>query len=456
MSWCLRGVVCGLLLFAAAAEARDTARLHVSAGLDGLVKPGRWVPVRIVVDSGSAPLSGELVVAWGTSTLRRPVSLATPGSRLVEMHVRTADPGSAVHVSLEGTGATAVNVPVTVLSYDRQVTLCIATVDAWLPDAARCSVTLPPERLPLSLRGYDVVDEVIVALDERALTASQRLALDRWRALRALEAAGDLALTPQVTRPLVRRGLPTPTARALATSAAVYASVLLLIAIVTRLAAPRAWTIWTAAVLLVGLSAVSTSVIGHVGASRHITLHHTSLLQQIPGSTASLLTTRAIAVFPAHDAFAIRMPLDDAMLQAAGPGEMAQREDAQALPLLTGRYGMGARQAFAAEAVAEFHPIELIEDGRTMTFSNRSNVLLEECRLAHGLTGDAATDLAPGERVTAERIGEIVGPVFTCTLRDLPLTIVDAGRPLTTTGATLVAVYRNRLEHARRAEGPDE
>jgi hypothetical protein len=441
LAFCL----CGLA--AVSTRAQDTEpTLKVSAGLGGFVKAGRWAPVRVDIDNPRGASSAELELHWGDATVKRQIALASSGIRRFDLFIRTADAGSLIRVTLRSHDREFVTEqPVTVLAHDTPVTLCVNGVDGWLPDASGCTVTLAPRELPSSARGYEIVDEVIAAEDPRALPAATRLALERWRSLRALEASGDLSLTPQVTRPTLLRGLAAASGAGVKTFAGVCIALLLLIGMtgVTTRVDPQ-W-VWLAFALVMVIGGGAALMLGRVGPGGAIVVHHTSLLQQIAGASGSLLTLRGVAEFPSDDAVLLRLPLGDAMLEPAAPSaRAAQVFDDNGYPILSGRYGLGTRQAFTAEAVTDTQWLTVIERGDVVEVSNRTDTMLRDCHFGDGMSRSDVADLPARATVSGTRQGETAGPLFTCTAPMSALMLAEGSRRVDMTGTTTVVVYRDR------------
>ena len=189
--------------------------------------------------------------------------------------------------------------------------------------------------------------------------------------------------------------------------------------------------------------------IGRVGATRAVHLHHESLLQQLPGAQASVLTMRGIAEFPAFDRFALRLPASDGTLETASPrGGASGALVAEGFPVVAGVFGVAARQSFAGEALVGTQPLAVEEHGGTIAIQNRSAQTLRDCRLGRGLAAAGAPapgTLAPGARIEASwsDSGEAAsGPVIRCVADDAPLLFTESQRPVVMHGATTIAAYR--------------
>jgi hypothetical protein len=445
--WCL---LCSVLLCTATAAAQSGVTLQATAGIGGMVKTARWVPVRVSLTNTGPALTTDLVVSWGDASVRRRVALAAAARRDVEVYIRSAAPTGRLRIHLESSPERGIDLPLRVAALEETVTLCVAAAVS-NDDPARCSAVVAPEQLPFSWRGYEAADEILISGQE-PVHAAQRVALAQARALRQLDAAGDLALTSQVAQPVLRRGLPAAASNALVILVSAYAALLLLIGAVAAVRAPAAPLVWIAAALL-SMGAVGAALaVGRVGEAGHVHIHQAALLQQLPAAPGTLLTVRGIAQFPAPSAVSLRLDAADAVLQTRAGAPQTLDEDGR--PVLTGRFGLGARQAFVAEGVVARQLLRVEEpDGRTVRISNDSGQALTHCGFSYGFSVADVGVLQPGESVTATHAGDVLGPAFTC--RTLaPLAMFSTARHrLTTSGDTTVAVY---LTRGPRDAGGDE
>jgi hypothetical protein len=433
--------------------------LHVvSAGLGGFVKAGRWAPVLVEIDNPRGASSADLEITWGDATVRRHLIFGSPGVRRIELFIRTADAGSLVRVALRRpAGEVVAERPVTVLAHDAPVTLCVRGVDGWIDDAEGCTMSLAPQQLPGSVRGYEIVDEVLTAAGPRAVPELTRVALDRWRSLRALEASGDLSLTPQVTRPTLPRGLASSSRPVVRLFVGGYITLLLLIGLTGASTRVAPFWLWLAFIVVTLTASGAAFALGRAGPGGSIIVHHTSLLQQIPGTSASLLTLRGVAEFPSDEVIHLRVPLEDAMLEtAAASGRSAQVFDEAGYPTLAGRYGLGTRQAFTAESVTDVQWLTVVEHGETVQVTNRSEETLHGCRFGDGMSVTDVGDLPANATVSARRLGDVAGPLLTCTATVPAQMLAEQWRAVEMKGTTTVAVYRDRRFSAKRTEAPND
>ena len=209
--------------------------------------------------------------------------------------------------------------------------------------------------------------------------------------------------------------------------------------------------------IVIATGTIGAGFVGHFGPGSRVRIHHTSLVQQLPGTTGSLLTLRGIAEFPSADAFQVRLPIHEAMIELAAPsGRAPQQLDDEGFPELAGSFGLGQRRMFTAEALLESQWLRLEGDDRMIHLTNRSHIELRECRFAEGLSARHVGNLAPGATVTAQRLSEVTGPLFTCTLLESPVTFIEDKRAVHVLGPTQLVVYRQRQQPLRVPETPND
>jgi hypothetical protein len=430
------------LLAAASPSSAGTVAVRAVAGLGGIVKTDRSVPVRIVIDYSGPETTGELSVSWGDARITRRVVLASSGRQSFEVYLRSSEGEDAVHVRLSAPDAEpqSVNAPVRVLDQDEEVTLCI--VSPGEDDTAGCSAALAADALPTSPRGYEAADHVIWLRDDVPLSPERGDALKQWSALRDLDRNGDLGVTPQPARPGLPPGLAAGSARLVTTLTGLYAAALLGIGLAVAVRREKAARAMVALTITIASGSAAAAALGRVGPGRSIRVHHSSLMQQIPGTGASVLTTRAIAVFPSADTFQLELAANDATLEVATASGRAEQElTDEGHPLLSGRFGLGGRQSFAVEAIVAMHPLDVTIEGTAVRATNVGNAPLYDCSFGDGFSARTVGTLPPGASVTAELVADGIGPVVTCTLPDMALPMVNARYPVERIGATTVVAY---------------
>lgn len=435
-----------LALPAPAAASGDGVRItRATAGLGGVVRAGRWAPVRVTLESLADDVAGEIRVTWGGSTVRRRIALPSPGTWEFELYIRSADAPPSMQISVSAGGTTAGSVTVTTETPQpgAAFNLCVVSGQALSTDTSSCSAVMTPGQLPRSVFGYDAIDRVSWMARE---APAQGGGLAAWRSLQGLEQAGDLSLTPSVTAPIVRGGLPADTARLVVLEIGGLVTGLLAVGFLATTRALRLGTtcLLAAAAGTAGIAAAAGT--GRLGAPGPIHVRHASLLQQIPGTPASRLTVRGIADFPASGAFHVTLPLDAAMLRTSGPSAPEEHLfDEAGHPLFGGRYGLGARQAFSAEALVDLQPLTVTSSNGWVAVSNTSALQLLGCRFGDGFARGGGITLRPGESTEAERTMDGIGPIFTCRHEGTPLAHFDGGdRQIESTGTTIIAVYEPR------------
>jgi hypothetical protein len=424
------------------AAAVPAVTLAAAADAGGLVKAGRWAPLTVTIESNEETFEGDLLVSWGDTRLRRRLSLASRGRRELDLHIRTSNPESTIHLRLVAGGVEVrrISVPVRILEQAEEATLCVTPPDGGVTDAA-CTATITPERLPRSMRGYEAVERLVLPDFPLRLSTAQRVALERWRSIRPLEQSGDLALAPYPSPPTAMRGLPRPTALFIAGVSAAFVLCAAGSAVMGRRRRRPVARVLTAVGVALFVSSVAASAVGSLG-PRAVVVQHESLVQQAPGSPGSLLVMRGLATFPASGRYTLQFHVRDGSVEPAGHA-VEMSVDESGLPVLTGGFGLGGRQAFSVDAVADLEALAVTRQGRTWTVTNRSGVELSDCRFSEGFSKADLGNLAPGSSMTAEEAGEGIGPALTC-VTDAALVNVTAGdRDVRLEGRTHIALYRN-------------
>lgn len=418
--------------------------LDVRAGLGGVARAGRWLPVQVTVQTEDADVDGEIVVVWGEAVARRAVRLVAPARKHFELYVRDGDVTDSIEVRLDAPGQAVppVRWPLRLAARDDLVRLCVA--GGAVADASQeCTATTDVSSLPHSLRGYDAADEVIWQAGAGRPLAEQQRALDGWRVVRDLEAGGvfvPLPRLPAVLPDLARAQLRTP--RVVMTSGALYLIALLLLPVVVgRWRGSPLASLATAAGISAG-AGVGALALGHVGPGTAVTLHHISLVQQLPEAGLSLVSTRGVAVLPAFDAVTLRLAAGDAALGRDVDGRRPEeRADNDGLPILAGTFGLGARHPMSAEAIIAGGPFEVTRDYGRLRVINVSTMPLEACRIAPGSSAEIATDLGPGAAAEVALPADLQDTLVTCSTSWAPLPFTAGARAVVAHGRTTVAAY---------------
>lgn len=445
----MRTVGAALGMVALMAAGAEGASLTATAGLGGVARPGRWTPVRVSVTNEDARLAGDIVIAWGDAVVRRRLVFDSPGTKQVELHVRTSDVEARVQIRFESDAATtAITVPIRVLRDEERFELCVTPQSPAVSPAGSCTASVTAAALPMSARGLEAVDDVAWPLGRIRPGAEQSAALRQWRTLKRLDASGDLSLTPQPARPAVSRGLPVRTGRGVLAIGALCLVTLALTGYACTRRPRRAMMAAAGVSAAVAAGCAAAMALGRVGPTRPLTVHHQSVLQQIPGTDAALLSMRAVAELPARGGAALRLLVGDGVIEPSVPrGRAIEQTDADGYPTLETTGGLGARRAFAAEAIVRGSWLQIDDSAGAVRITNRSPFAMEACRLAGGLRSGRMGVLPPGGVIEAARDADdgsepaLLGPVILCTTQ-VPITsLTEARRPVIMQGTTVIAAY---------------
>lgn len=438
------------VLLATAATAGPT--LTATAGLGGLVRASRWTPVRVLLTATDAGTSGNVEVAWGNATIRRRVVFDSAGTRRMDFHIRTpdAEPRLRIRFSQPSDVSTSIEVPVQVVRDTDRIEVCVVPEHAEVSGDSTCATRVAPGDLPVSLRGYEAVDAVVWPVGRVGLAPAQAAALAQWETLKGLDASGALSLTPQAQRPTVERGLPQSMARGFLLVALGYCTLLWLIGTACARWGLRARSLSCGVAGAVAVTCGLMLALGRIGPQRAVVVHHRSVLQQVPGFTAALLSMRAIAEFSARDTVALHFPVTDAAIEPSSvEGRTETSVDAEGFPTLAGAGRLAERRSFGIEAVVPLQLLTLEANASGVRVTNRSQSPMEACQMASGLRPATVDALAPGETIEASWDGlaagvapDVLGPLVTCSLHGAAVSMSDPGRPVEMRGTTLVVAYQ--------------
>ncbi len=432
-----------LSLAAAGTASAATPLLKASAGLGGVGRPGRWMPVRITLQTAGLDLQGEVVAEWGGAVVRHAASVTAPGRKEFDLLVRTSDAAAHVTVRFESTDAAPISVelPVQMAATDDVVTVCVIAPTALLSTEG-CTATMVPEALPRSLRGYDAADRVVwpgAAID---LAPAQAVALERWRSIRALEDGGQFTAVPELPQVLSSLAGRSRIPLTLITGAAIYLAALAGLAWLVRAVRVPAPRVYGLLGLLIGAAAAAALGAGHAGPASAIVLHHVSVIQQVADTGVALVSMRAVAVFPAFDSFVLRAEVTDGAMRTEVEGPRSREAfDEGGHPLVSGRYGLGARLPVSVEAASDAVPFDLARRGGLLRITNTSDMDLRDCRVAPGSSQEVSTALARGASVEIPWPPDAEIGIVICKTGASPMSFTSEGRRVVTTGVTTVSAF---------------
>ena len=414
------------LVLAVPQSAAADLTLTAEVGLGGVCRPGRWAPVRVTLQNTGTDVAGDLLVEWGDSRVSRAVALTGPSRQHFELYIRASDVRAAVRIALRANGRTvaSLDVPVRLAGYSEVV-----------------NVALSVESAPRSWRGYDAVDRVEWTDGSvETMAPERRDAFAQWQAFRQLEEAEGLEVPTRVYDAGGMASVPVVATFAYA--------VLLIVASTLAAIVRRPRVAFVAIPVLIACSAAAAIASDSLMRGDVVVRHHT-VIHDLPGTDASLVSMRGIAVFPAFDAFALRPLLADATIDA-DPAAVS-RLDENGEPVLAGEFGLGARQSFSVEGTAALRLIASVRAGGKVRISNVSGFDLRECQLSTGYRTTALGAVRAAASADVE-IGEADTAVVSCLTSEEMVRFADRRRGVRTTGTTRV-FYRILPAHVRDDRG---
>ncbi len=403
-----------LVLLPAAA---DAAVLTANAGLDGVGRPGRWLPVRVAIEARSEDISGDLIAEWGPARVRRAVIVPAPSRREFELYLRTGDVRDVVTVRLEQHGheTSRVAVPLRIVGAD---------------DHAVLSVRHGP--WPASWRSYDAADELVLDGDGPS-SPEAKDAIALWRALRR---AGDIDRSLPSSD-----AVPAPSAPARLVSPVLLFYTLAVAALMLLFARARGRASVSYSATIIVVAAGSTAAWAS-GRSSAVVVRHQSIAEQFDdGGSRTLITIRATAQYPTQGRFLLRASTEDGAIDGANAIDDEGRFDSEGFPTLVSEGGIGATSSFTVEGTSTFRAFEVTHDGSRTRIANVSAVTLERCEFPPGFQAPPDTRLRPGQAVEGEPRAADVDPIVTCRLAGSPIEFSEAHHAVTTEGATAVVYH---------------
>lgn len=417
---------------ATSAEVRDP-QLRADAGLGGLARPGRWMPVRVAIENGGDALNGDLVLRWGDARVRRAIAL-TPGARQrFELYMRTTEVQDLVRIAIEtdGRDLSRLEVPIRIVRFDEPLLVCLGPrPDRAISAGGSCDAALTSESAPSSWRGYDAADDVVADDTQTALAADQQRAVGFWRAIRTLEDSGGISQPRDVeatdsVRPTLRLGF----AIYLIALSAAFATLRLL----------RARPVWKyAATTVIVISATSTALaIGRGGPASAVTVRYAAIVHRFDSSPRSHVVLKGMAEFPGESRFEIRAPVDAGAFESRGARGVRdeQQYDANGTPTLAGRFGLGARKVFAFEGDDELAIVDASKTDRGQRVTNVSGVTLDGCRVRGSpvsFDDRPIGSIQPGASIDIAGAGKTRW--LTCVMQSAALNFTAAGQPVLNDG----------------------
>jgi len=431
------------LLAAGPAQAAEPS-LNATAGVGGVARAGRWLPVAVTITSADAPLGGEVSATWGETTATREVVLAAQSRTRVELYLRAADPRDSIHIALRRTAADPVTreLPVQLLPIDVDAALCIGH-GADTSGTTPCAASIEAVDLPRSPRAFDVFDRVVWNGPRAEADAQQRSAIEAWAHTRDLVTSGAMSQAPR-PRPVADTPmLPQPTAVTLVAGGLGY--IVLLTAAIQASASRGRPILFCGAIVGVSLlGALAATLTGHGGPAAAVLIEHATTAYQLDVHT-SLVTSRAQARFPARSRYEIPAAFDGALIVDDYPRRLA-RANAAGQPTLAGTYALGTSQGFEAEGTLAFTPFSVDRNGDAVRVRNVSGETLRACRLTDGYRSREAGDLPPEGSATLTSGDVRALPTFACHAHRFPIPLEPSGRSLRVSGDTVVSIALGAVE----------
>lgn len=398
-----------LVAMATSAEAGEVV-LRVDAGLAGVARPGRWMAVGVTIENTGAAAAGELVAEMDGVRAVRALELPAPSRKRVEVFLRvpsSADPIVTVRFGRQE----PVRVPLRLAADDAPVRVCIGTGAA--ADDAECTAVLDTASAPSAWRAYDAADEVLVA-NPASLSAAQRLAYDRWRAMRHWSSSVNMAPGAAPARPATGEPL---------APAALAACVLLLGLLAATAPLMRSGTQPLALVIVIILG-TSAAVLadGRFGRGAAVVVHDTIVVRSGAGFDGAAVLARGTAWFPAAARHELRAAFDDGTIDTREPA-FRSSVDLAGASVLEGRAAKSQRIALDIDGFGAAAFVSAAAHEGRLALTNVSAFDLTSCALPDGYAPRTIARLPAGGTISVTPNVEAPDPVLACAIDGLPETI---------------------------------
>jgi hypothetical protein len=410
--------LCFVLLAPADPEVRasdeDALSLSAEAGIAGLARAGRWLPIHIAVENGGRDVAGEIVVHAGSAVATRDISLPAPSRKHVEMYVRV--PGAeidriTVRLRSAGSELAAREVRVEVVPDDRPLSICVS-VPSEDAGAATCDRTISPAGLPRSWRGLDAVDRLVwpAGREMHGVDGEQRVAIERWSRLREDHAY----VAPAVRMP-----------RATASSAptivlSAYAALMLTVVAVSGLLARRPWRVYAALALVVTAGVAAALGHGRAGPGSELHVVDSTVVRTGERWPGAFVTSRGSVRLPAFAEYELVAASGDVVLQPRDSAGGAVRSLEDGTGIVRGSFGKDARVEFDAEGYVDGEFLTAARTSGAMRVTNVSPYALRDCEMPAGMTPRTVARVAAGATFALGGAPEYEGAVLTCAVEGMP------------------------------------
>lgn len=356
--------------------------LTVRAGVGGVARPGRWLPVEVDVRAADTAFHGSIAVAWGTVVAHHDLDLAPSSTTHISLLVRTISASPGIRVSLidtNGLATTTVDTPLSLVPFDQPATLCIGEV----VKLTGCTARIAENEAPTTARALDFADDVIWS---GSVTATNRDVARAVALARAVLWWRDSGSVDPIVAPFdTTSRLGNRTSAGLA----VFIGALLLF---TGIAA---WRRASAMILLGTPIMLTVGGLAFVAqSSREVDIQAASFVHQFSGVTQSIVLMHGEVEHPGGYALELTPDLSDASVDVVRSAEaMDSATSAEGRGLYRHTAGRGVRQRFELSGVLDAEWLRVTEASGGLTIENRSPQTLGACEVRSKATvpfGDIA------------------------------------------------------------------
>ncbi len=363
--------------------------LSARAGVGGVARPGRWLPVDVTITGGQRETRGVLRVEWGDDVALRDLDVAAGAAQHFTVFLRAIAAAPTVHLAMSGPDAAELDVPVELAALEDPFTLCVGDVSD-----PRCTVHVAEEAVPVAWRGLDIADVVLWPAAATSTRHDAVRAFSTWRAMRWL---GDQGPADPVQPTFDTR---TPSVSILMTRLALLA---LATTLATAIAAWRRARLAIAAGVpaFAGIAAGALMLSPPALGSTAVQLN--GVVHQFAGTSQSIMSAKAEIEHSRAAQLVVQTGFADATLTTTGAGATRtislQDHDGRALYRATA--GLGTRRRLTIDATIDEAWVGVTREGRRFIVSSHAPFVMSDCTW-NGATAEAIGTLRPSGQAAIE------------------------------------------------------
>jgi hypothetical protein len=386
----------------------SAAPLIARAGIGGIARPGRWLPVEVTINGETDGHHGVLRVEWGDAVALRDIDIPGGATEQITILLRAIAAGPTVHVTrTDDRSSASIDAPVELASLDEALTLCIGDAAP-----ANCTVRVAEDAAPSTWRGFDAADVVVWPGAAQSAHRDAARALATWRAMRWL---GDEGPADPVLPPF-DAATPAVSSAAMRVMILALAAVLLTTAL-ARLRVRVALAIGVPLSISVAAGAFMANP-SRLAPSAATAIQLTGIVHQFADTPQSTFSAKAEIEQSNAAELVLHPSLADVTMATAGSDEIRSisRDDHDGRAVYHATSGLGARRRVTLDGSIDAEWLSVAATGSVRTIANRAPFALGNCRW-RGTSTQSIGTLLPGGSVGLDQAHTpVAGDTIVCAL----------------------------------------